>query len=77
MSTEQCYTQCTLKKGDTSQVSWIPKEFAKVGNILELKEDNNWQNGWIVKSTGVTVVAKFLLETLHIAHKKTRKASDI
>lgn len=74
---EQKYTQCTLKKDITTQVSWIPQEFAKKGKILELKEGQNWQNGWEVISIGTTVTAKFLLETLHLGYKRTRKASDI
>lgn len=36
------YSQCTLRKENSEQLSWIPNEFAKVGNILRLLNDDGW-----------------------------------
>jgi hypothetical protein len=48
------YTQCLLEletsEGVTTQVSFIPSEYAKVGNIIQLKENDIWTNGWLVKA---------------------------
>lgn len=48
------YTQCLLEletsEGITTQVSFIPSEYAKVGNIIQLKENDIWTNGWLVKA---------------------------
>ena len=48
------YTQVELRKGgdehgDTTQVVWIPSQFAKVGRHLQLKKaDDTWDDGWVV-----------------------------
>lgn len=39
----QYYKQCTMTKNETSQVAWIPEEFAKVGKFLRLEDDNGWE----------------------------------
>jgi hypothetical protein len=42
------YRQCCLERKGTRTTSWIPEEFAKVGKVLKLKEED----GWVVKSVG-------------------------
>lgn len=46
------YRQCTLTMQDgpltAQQVSWIPEEFAVVGKVLKIKD----QDGWRVKDVG-------------------------
>jgi hypothetical protein len=34
------FKQCTMTKGTTTQVAWIPEEFAKKGKYLRLEDDN-------------------------------------
>lgn len=47
------YKQCTLSKKDgTTQVSWIPEKFALLNKVLKLKENEKWDDGWIVKKVG-------------------------
>ena len=37
------HTQCTLKKGSTFQIAWIPNRHAVMGKYLKLREDNGWE----------------------------------
>lgn len=47
------YVQCKLVKiienGEQTLISWIPKKFAIIGNILQLKEKQAWEGGWRVE----------------------------
>ena len=36
------YRQCVLKKGNLTQVSYIPEKYAEVDHILKLKGDDGW-----------------------------------
>lgn len=46
----EVYKQCLLVKGNSRQISWLPVQFAKVGTVVKLKDDNGeWSNGWEVK----------------------------
>ena len=40
--------QCVLRRGSSVQTSWLPRQFAKVGKTLRLKERGEWQDGWKV-----------------------------
>lgn len=41
-----------VKHIEMEQVVWIPSKFAKVSDILQIKDENgNWVDGWIVKAT--------------------------
>lgn len=48
------YTQCRLirqnENSKTVLVSWIPAKFAIKGNILKLKKNDVWIDGYIVDS---------------------------
>jgi hypothetical protein len=57
------YMHCVLKHGDGStQVSWIPSEFAEEGRYLKLKDRDGWKDGWQV----VTAYPSILSEVLEI-----------
>jgi len=52
-SENKMYCQCLLKRKlencSIIDVSWIPVEYAVIGKVLKLlKEDNSWENGWVV-----------------------------
>lgn len=53
------YRQCHMeRKTDTAVVhttSYIPEKYAKVGHILELNTNDEWVDGWVVKSIGELV----------------------
>jgi hypothetical protein len=45
------YRQCSLKKESSSTISWIPEQFAVLGKVLKLKDDQGvWENGWVVEA---------------------------
>lgn len=50
------YYQCVLNKrtigGIIELVSFIPTEYATIGNIIKLKENNVWIDGWVVVKVG-------------------------
>jgi hypothetical protein len=53
------YRQCTLKKGPTVQVAWIPEQFAKKGKYLRIGDDN----GWLVVEAGTRRISgQYLME---------------
>ena len=59
MSKDIDFCQCFLerKAGNTSfeTVSNIPENYAVVGNVLKLKnEDGTWTDGWIVRSVNAS-----------------------
>ena len=42
------YRQCELKKQNATTISWIPERYAKLGKYLKLKNDDVWEDGWLV-----------------------------
>ena len=52
MSKKTKYKQCQLQNGNRHMVSWIPEQFAHVGKILELLENDEWEDGWQVMTAG-------------------------
>lgn len=49
---EALYVQCSLQRGNTHHMAWIPKQFAVVGNYIKIKKDNDWEDGWKVTGDG-------------------------
>lgn len=48
------YRHCRLVKpvatGEKVVVSWIPDQFAELGRVVKLKDDNGqWEDGWVVR----------------------------
>lgn len=77
MSKTKFYRQCVLQRGNSTQVSHIPEEYAIVGHILKLRDDNDvWEDGWLVKSAGDKQPAA-MVEANEMLWKRTRKTSDI
>lgn len=45
--------QCLLRNGIRLRTSWIPDEFAVLGQYLRLQDaDKQWENGWQVLEVG-------------------------
>lgn len=76
MSKTKFYNQCTLLRGTTRTVSWIPSEFAVVGKTLKFREDDIWVDGWLVIEVGGQLDAKYV-EEHERDYTKNRNASDI
>jgi hypothetical protein len=72
--------QCTLKRATawhtSEQVSWIPEKFAKVGKVVKLKEDGEWEDGWVVVHVGARKESHEVHAASH-GHTKHRKRTDI
>ena len=66
------YCQCTLKKGKSNEVVWIPEKYAKKGKWLKIVNDNGWQ----VMETGNPLSEEYVFGHER-DFKKQRKASDI
>ena len=62
--------------GVTQTVSYIPEQYAIIGNSIMLKFGDNWVDGWIIHKAGERVDAKYV-EEHEMDHKRQRKASDI
>lgn len=78
---KQDYAQCSLtrktgKDSASHMVSFIPAEFAVVGNYLKLKNMNGeWEDNWHVDSVGIKL-AEEQLQIYRDVYRHTRDASD-
>lgn len=71
------YRQCTLKRGTTETVSWIPEKFAQKTRPVKLKQhDGSWSDGWVVVEVGARA-SEEQVRLMERDHTRTRKASDI
>lgn len=66
------FKQCTLEKNNIKQTAWIPEEFAHIGKILKIKEDN----GWKVLSVGSQRLTQDYVSEREQDYKNQRLASD-
>ncbi len=51
------FNQCVLIKNKSTQVAWIPAQFAHAGNNISLKVNDIWEHGWIIQYVGVQMEA--------------------
>jgi len=82
MSKEVFYKQCRLVKrleaSIKETVTWIPEKFAVKGKYIKLKaNDDEWEDGWLVRSVGDMKITNQHAERMHRQHRDHRKASDI
>lgn len=42
------FTQVTLVKNNVSQTCYVPSKFAKLGLIVKVQKDGEWDDGWKV-----------------------------
>lgn len=77
---KESYCQCLLQKkvpdGTVTQLSYIPEPFCKEGKVLKLKENDIWDDGWVVLSVGSKVTYEEA-NTRSRAYLKHRNNSDI
>jgi len=80
MSDKYWMRQCTLcrKTGEISveTTSWIPEEFANLGNCVMLRDGNDWVDGWRIILVGARKEHTEVHERSR-DHLRQRKASDI
>ena len=71
------YRQCFLQKESQSTTSWIPEQFAHLGNVIKLKNKNDgWDDGWKVVGIGIRQAEDLVLDNSQ-DYKRQRAASDI
>ena len=61
MAKQVQYVQCTIRRpvarGSVRTTSYIPRQFAKPGYAIKLKDDQDqWSSGWVVECVGHTIV---------------------
>jgi uncharacterized protein YxeA len=66
--------QCTLEKkseeGRKVTVSWIPETFAKVGNYVKIKnEDEKWTDGWEITTVSKSSMSSEACNKLSQDHR--------
>lgn len=81
MSKKTFYRQCHLVKktasgSDSHQTSWIPEKFAILGKVVKLRgPDDQWDDGWVVKTVSQTRREDDDMPDAHDAVKRHRKAT--
>ena len=72
------YKQCTLRqlKSNWVRTSWIPEQFAVEGRILEIKEGEEWTDGWKVVDVFTRASEDYVREHER-DYTRQREASDI
>ena len=63
------YCQCRLQKAGTEQVVWIPEQFACINKVIKIKNDGEWDDGWVVYA----VYCDFKLEKPPDAHNTCKR----
>lgn len=88
MSKKIVYRQCALEHREQTQytgelvithyTAWIPNQFAKVGNKVDLwfDEGKQWIRGWVVKQVGEAKDEEYVLDHER-DYTRQRAASDI
>lgn len=66
-----------VKSGRIYMMTWIPLQFAKKGKLLELKEEDGWNNGWVVNKVYPAKLTDKELELTSRSYRHTREASDV
>lgn len=78
MAKQVFYKQCTLTKGPSSEVAWIPEQFAVQDKYLLIdSKDEGDENGWQVKVVGANRVDGVYLKEHERNYLTQREASDI
>lgn len=67
------YIQCEIKKDGISRLEWIKEQYAVTGNVLDIKEKDNWQSGWTVITCGGKVSDETLLKVIHMSYIEVKQ----
>lgn len=65
------YKQCCLRKrteqGSKYIVSWIPTEYVKIGHLVSLKIDEEWNDRWQIITASESIDGKLIENQSHNA----------
>ena len=75
MSKTIYYRQCKMQKKNSYQVSYIPEEFAVMNKVIKLRENGEWDDGWVVIEVSSFRHADDDLPDYHQQIKGHRKAT--
>ena len=80
MKRNELYRQCRLVKkvreGEAFQMSYIPAEFASVGRVVKLREeDGAWDDGWVIRLVGESMTEE-QLNAIELAHRRFERATS-
>lgn len=69
------YVQCHLERESlggtvTEQTAFIPKQLAKLGQLLKIRVGNKWEEGWKVKELGSDRVGVPDVQKMIRGHRK-------
>jgi hypothetical protein len=71
------YKQCGLQHPDgRMEVAWIPSKFCCVGEVVKIKRNGVWDDGWVVESVGFERPESDII-SMHNWHKKHRPHTDV
>lgn len=70
-----CHLVRLVQRTQFRQRSWIPEKYAVVGKVLRLRDEEGWQDGWVVESVGAFRVADDDLPDPHHDIKRHRRAT--
>ena len=78
MAKQQFYKQCTLTKGTSSEVAWIPEQYAVQDKylLIDTKPEGD-EDGWHVGVVGSNRVDGAYLKEHERNYLSQREASDI
>lgn len=76
MAKDILFSQCKLRRGEASQITWIPQRYAKKGKPLRLKDGGVWEDGWVVDEVYSSETEE-VVRALARAHKHMSSVTDI
>jgi len=71
----QCHLERPITGGKLHQTTWLPEQFARLGQMLRLREKDVWMDGWQVTQVSDVRFAESLLPDAHEAIKSHRAAT--
>ncbi len=70
------FKQCKLKKENTYRVTWLPAKFAIKGLCVKLRDNKQWDDGWIIEEVWGSKKDNLVLVDRD-SYKYQRRMSDI
>lgn len=71
------YRQCTLRSGNTETVAWIEEHGARVGNRVTLKDTEDPEKIWTVRTASTQRLSQETVQENEHRHSKWHQQVDI
>lgn len=56
------YKQCLIINGCKEDLIWLPEDFAQFMKVIKIKNNDVWEDGWVIKAIYGTKDEKYILE---------------